>query len=116
MCIRDRDIPIAATETTRGAHWGVAQSIAQNAADIVRADVSWKCGITGTLKIAHMADAFGLNCEIHTTTMNYMDLVLSLIHICSGQVTEGYLQETAAPLVLGRDPHDRCLLYTSRCV
>ena len=69
------DIPIAATETTRGAHWGVAQSIAQNAADIVRADVSWKCGITGTLKIAHMADAFGLNCEIHTTTMNYMDLV-----------------------------------------
>ena len=69
------DIPIAATETTRGAHWGVAQVIAQKAADIVRADVSWKDGITGTLKICHMAEAFGLNCEIHTTTMNYMDLV-----------------------------------------
>ena len=40
-----------------------------------RADVSWKDGITGTLKIAHLAEAFGLNCEIHTTTMNYMDLV-----------------------------------------
>ena len=24
---------------------------------------------------AHLAEAFGLNCEIHTTTMNYMDLV-----------------------------------------
>lgn len=37
------DIPIAATETTyRGRHWGVAQVIAQRAADIVRADVSWK--------------------------------------------------------------------------
>ncbi|MCA0757633.1 hypothetical protein KP806_21455 [Paenibacillus sp. N4] len=69
------DIPVAATETTRGCHWGVAQSIANDAADIVRADVSWKNGITGTLKIAHLAEAFGLRCEIHTTTMNYMDLV-----------------------------------------
>lgn len=69
------DIPIAATETTRGCHWGVAQSIAGDAADIVRADVSWKHGITGTLKIAHLAEAFGLRCEIHTTTMNYMDIV-----------------------------------------
>ena len=68
------DIPIAATETTRGCHWGVAQVIAQRAADIVRADVSWKDGVTGTMKIAHMAEGFGLNCEIHTTTMNYMDL------------------------------------------
>ena len=41
----------------------------------MRADVSWKDGITGTLKIAHMAEGFGMNCEIHTTTMNYMDLV-----------------------------------------
>lgn len=72
---RKLDIPIAATETTRGGHWGVAQSIALQAADIVRADVSWKHGITGTLKIAHLAEAFGMNCEIHTTTMNYMDLV-----------------------------------------
>ncbi|MFV0504230.1 MAG: enolase C-terminal domain-like protein [Lachnospirales bacterium] len=69
------DIPIAATETTRGAHWGVAQAIYNRSADIVRADVSWKDGITGTLKIAHLADAFGINCEIHTTTMNYMDIV-----------------------------------------
>lgn len=69
------DLPVAATETTRGCHWGVAQVINQKAADIVRADVSWKCGITGTLKIAHLAESFGMQCEIHTTTMNYMDLV-----------------------------------------
>src|SRR6185437_2243807 len=36
------DIPIAGTETTRGGPWGVAQAIAFNAVDIVRADVSWK--------------------------------------------------------------------------
>lgn len=77
---RTLDIPIAATETTRGNHWGVAQVIAQRAADIVRADVSWKHGVTGTLKIAHMAEGFGMNCELHTTTMNYMDMVN--VHVC----------------------------------
>jgi L-alanine-DL-glutamate epimerase-like enolase superfamily enzyme len=68
------DIPIAATETTRGGPYGVAQAIIQNAADIVRADVSWKPGITGTLKIAHLAEAHGIRCEIHCTTMGFMDM------------------------------------------
>lgn len=71
---RTLDIPIANTETTRGSVWGVAQVINQRATDIVRADVSWKDGVTGTMKIAHLAEGFGLNCEIHTTTMNYMDM------------------------------------------
>ncbi|MDZ8117016.1 enolase C-terminal domain-like protein [Pontiella agarivorans] len=68
------DIPIATTETTRGGPWGVAQAIQQGAADIVRADVSWKGGITGTLKVCHLAEAHGLPCEIHTTTMGLMDM------------------------------------------
>ena len=67
---RALDIPIAATETTRGCHWGVAQVIAQRAADIVRADVAGRTASQERLKIAHLAEAFGLNCEIHTTTMN----------------------------------------------
>jgi len=68
------DIPIAAGETTRGGPWGIAQAIAWNALDIVRADVSWKAGVTGTLKIAHLAEAHGLRCEIHCTTMGPMDI------------------------------------------
>ena len=68
------DIPIAGTETTRGGPWGVAQAIALNAVDIVRADVSWKAGVTGTLKIAHLAEAHGLRCEVHCTTMGFMDM------------------------------------------
>jgi L-alanine-DL-glutamate epimerase-like enolase superfamily enzyme len=68
------DIPVAGTETTRGGPWGVAQAIALGAVDIVRADVSWKAGVTGTLKIAHLAEAHGLRCEIHCTTMGYMDM------------------------------------------
>ncbi len=68
------DIPIAGTETTRGGPWGVAQAIALGAVDIVRADVSWKAGVTGTLKIAHLAEAHGMQCEIHCTTMGLMDI------------------------------------------
>lgn len=68
------DIPIAGTETTRGGPWGVAQAIDAKAVDIVRADVSWKAGVTGTMKIAHLAEAFGMRCEIHCTTMGLMDI------------------------------------------
>lgn len=68
------DIPVAGTEATAGGPWGVAQAIARQAVDIVRADVSWKSGVTGTLKIAHLAEAFGMNCEIHCTLMGPMDI------------------------------------------
>ncbi len=68
------DIPIIGTETTRGGPWGVAQAIKADALDIVRADVSWKGGITGTLKVCHLAEAHGINCELHTTTMAPMDI------------------------------------------
>ncbi|MCC7473994.1 MAG: hypothetical protein IT425_01250 [Pirellulales bacterium] len=68
------DIPIAGTETTRGGPWGVAQAIKFDAVDIVRADVSWKPGITGTMKIASLAEAHGMRCELHTTTMGPMDI------------------------------------------
>lgn len=68
------DIPIAGTEASYGGPWGVAQAIAHHAVDIVRADVSWKGGVTGTLKIAHLAEAFGMNCEIHCTLMGPMDI------------------------------------------
>lgn len=68
------DIAVANAETTRGGAKGVAQLIHANATDIVRADVSWKAGVTGTMKIAHLAEAHGLQCEIHTTTMGPMDI------------------------------------------
>jgi L-alanine-DL-glutamate epimerase-like enolase superfamily enzyme len=68
------DIPIVGTETTRGGPWGVAQAIKADALDMVRADVSWKGGITGTLKVCHLAEAHGINCELHTTTMGPMDV------------------------------------------
>ena len=70
---RTLDISIAATETSYGGPAGVAEFIRAGAADIVRADVSWKWGVTGTRKTMALAEAFGLNCELHTTTMGPMD-------------------------------------------
>ncbi|MCE7989980.1 MAG: mandelate racemase [Caldilinea sp. CFX5] len=59
------DIPIAGVEWAAGRYHLAAEYIVRGAVDIVRSDVSWKGGITGYLKTAHLCEAFGLNCEIH---------------------------------------------------
>ncbi|OJX67049.1 MAG: hypothetical protein BGO95_09965 [Micrococcales bacterium 73-13] len=58
-------IPLLATELTLGglpAHvlWAVSR-----ATDYLRGDVVLKAGITGLVKLAHLAEAFNLNCELH---------------------------------------------------
>ena len=69
------DIPIAGTEVNGGGLQGVAQAIYYGAVDIVRADVAYgKMGVTETLKVAHLAEAFGMKCEVHCTLMGPMDI------------------------------------------
>jgi L-alanine-DL-glutamate epimerase-like enolase superfamily enzyme len=58
-------IPMLATETTPGGLEALAQWVTSGATDFLRGDVVIKGGITGLLKIAHMAEAFGMACEIH---------------------------------------------------
>ncbi|MFA6108451.1 MAG: enolase C-terminal domain-like protein [Candidatus Latescibacterota bacterium] len=58
------DVPIAATEYLPGTIYSTAQVLAQQAVDIVRASVPWRGGITDMVKIARLAEAFGVNCEI----------------------------------------------------
>lgn len=73
----------------------MAQPIVQNAVDIVRVDVLWRRGITGTLEITCMADVFGLNCEMYTTIINYMDLVSLYVScaICNCRCLEHFISE-----------------------
>ena len=47
---RALDLPVVATEASPGGPAAVAEFIKAGAADIVRADVSWKWGVTGCLK------------------------------------------------------------------
>lgn len=59
------DIPILGPESAPGKHHTRAEWIAAKASDISRAGVPGVGGITPTLKTAHLADAFGMNCEVH---------------------------------------------------
>lgn len=70
---RDLDIPIAATETPAGAHFITAEFIATDCVDIVRTDPSWRGGITSSLKIAALAESFGMQCEVHTAIAHPME-------------------------------------------
>lgn len=58
-------IPILATETLVGGLYALAPWITSGATDYLRGDVVLKGGITGLMKIAHLAEGFGMNCEIH---------------------------------------------------
>jgi L-alanine-DL-glutamate epimerase-like enolase superfamily enzyme len=58
-------IPILSGETSDGAHFNIADFIENNAADVVRTSTHYKGGITGGLRIAHLAEAFHMRAEVH---------------------------------------------------
>jgi L-alanine-DL-glutamate epimerase-like enolase superfamily enzyme len=58
-------IPILATELTLGGLYALPTWIAARATDALRGDVVIKGGITGMMKIAHLAEAYRMNCEVH---------------------------------------------------
>ena len=59
-------IPLMATEITKGGLYALPQWIVSGATDYLRGDVVIKGGITGLMKIAHLAEAFSMNCEVHS--------------------------------------------------
>ncbi len=59
------DIPILATEANPGGLYPMAQFITAQATDMLRGDVAVKGGITPMMKIAHLAEAFRMKCEVH---------------------------------------------------
>lgn len=58
------DTPILQTEHVRGLE-SHSDFVQNDATDFVRADPEYDAGITGAMKIAHMAEAFGLDVEFH---------------------------------------------------
>lgn len=66
MKLREKlDIPVMATEYSPGGFGSYAPWILNKATDYLRGDVAVKGGITALLKTAHLAEAFGMNFEIH---------------------------------------------------
>ena len=67
-CIKLREkleIPLMATEYSPGGFTAYAPWILNRATDFLRGDVAVKGGITALVKTAHLAEAFGMNFEIH---------------------------------------------------
>ena len=68
------DIPVAGAEPIAGGSLLTTQYLTSGALDIVRADVSWRGGITSVRKTAHIAEAFGVPCELHTTIYHPLEI------------------------------------------
>jgi len=69
------NIPIIATEVLAGAQYSTAMYIKEGIVDIVRSDVSWRGGVSAVMKTAHVAEAFGVQCELHTTIYHALEMV-----------------------------------------
>ncbi|THD48376.1 MAG: racemase [Bradyrhizobium sp.] len=59
------DIPVLAAETSDGVHWNAATWIDMSALAMVRTSSFFKGGLTGALKIAHLAEAHGMKAQVH---------------------------------------------------
>ena len=67
-CIKLREklsIPLMATEYSPGGFTNYVPWIINKATDYLRGDVAVKGGITALVKTAHLAEAFGINYEVH---------------------------------------------------
>lgn len=68
------DIPVMGVEVCEGSLYTTPEFITQRAIDIVRSDISFKCGVNQVKKTAALAEAFGMNIEIHTNPNPVLDV------------------------------------------
>jgi L-alanine-DL-glutamate epimerase-like enolase superfamily enzyme len=59
------DIPVLGPESIAGKFHSRASWVAQKSCDILRAGVAGVGGIGPCLKVAHLAESFGMDCEVH---------------------------------------------------
>lgn len=59
------DVPLLVAETSDGAHMNTADFIASGCATAVRTGTTFKGGLTGALRIAHLADSYLMRAEVH---------------------------------------------------
>ena len=115
---RSLDVAILGAECCEGAHWNVATWIQQRALDMVRISRR-KGGYTGAMKIAHMAESFGMRAQVHGTDVqlsaavpnnDYVEVLVINTEQIKGlkdkgqmSVIDGYMTASDAP-GLGAQP------------
>ncbi len=82
---RSLDIPVLAAETSDGVHWNAATWIQYRAVDMMRVSSAFKGGITGALKVAHLAESFGMRAQVHGG--GYANL-----HLCAAIPNNDYFE------------------------
>jgi L-alanine-DL-glutamate epimerase-like enolase superfamily enzyme len=69
--------PLLMTEHVRGVE-PKADFVLAGGTDFLRVDPEYDMGITGSLKIAHMAESLGLDCEIHASGPAHRHLMAAM--------------------------------------
>ncbi len=93
----DLDIPVLAAETSDGAHYNVADFIIHGAADMVRTSTGFKGGITGAMRVAHLADSFQMTAEVHGGG-------LPNLHVCLAIRNNSYYESLIASNPIDVEP------------
>ena len=71
-------VPLLVGEVTQGAHMNIADFIASGCATAVRTASQFKGGVTGALRIAHLADSFSLRAEVHGMSLPNTHLCMAI--------------------------------------
>jgi L-alanine-DL-glutamate epimerase-like enolase superfamily enzyme len=128
------DIPVLAAETSDGVHWNAATWIEMGALDMLRTSTHYKGGVTGAIKVAHLAESHGLKAQVHGMGIAnanicaaipnndfYEELVMSTDQIRGLKrrevlpIVDGYIRTPEAP-GLGLDIDWRALEKTALAV
>ena len=72
------DVPLLVGETSDGNHLNTADFIASGCATAVRTSANHRGGMTGAMRIAHLADSFQLRAEVHGPTETAVHLCMAI--------------------------------------
>ena len=72
------NVPLLVGETSDGGHLNTADFIASGCATYVRTSANHRGGITGAMRIAHLADSFHLRAEVHGPTEPAVHLCMAI--------------------------------------
>jgi L-alanine-DL-glutamate epimerase-like enolase superfamily enzyme len=86
-------VPLLVAETSDGAHMNTADFIASGCASGVRTSASLRGGITGAMRIAHLADSFLLRAEVHGAGLVSRHLCMA---ISNGSYYESFVNSNPA--------------------
>lgn len=71
-------VPLNVAETVPGAHMSAGDYVASGCATYLRTSAALRGGITGAMRIAHLADAYRLRAEIHGNTISARHLCMAI--------------------------------------